>query len=600
MSTLPARNEVDPRHTWNLESLYSDEAAYDADLKKLDRDIAGLAGRAGTLGESGSGLLGFLEGYFDALTRIRGLALYANLPVATDVTDQAARARAGRFAGLVAGWTRALSFVDPELLALGAERLAALAAEESGLKVYERAFEKLEARRPHVRSGEVEELLGSLGDVLGGASRAHGSLVNGELHFESVSLPDGTKAELAPSSLKGLIGHTDRAVRKEAFENYTGAFLSVRNTLAELYLTRVKQSAFSARTRSYPSTVEEALSPNEVPRAALEAVVRVFERRVSVWHRYWAVRRRILGVEKLEPWDVFAPLVSSPPEIPYDQSCEWIVDAVAPLGEAYATRLAKGLADERWVDIYPNRGKRDGAFAAGAPGTQPFIMMSYDDGTSGMSTLAHELGHAMHGQLTYANQPLPYCGYSMVVAETASNLLQALLFPHLLEKSTDRNFQVALLEEALYNLHRYFFIMPTLARFELAVHGAVERGEGLTADHMGGIMADLFREGYGAEMDVDERTGITWATFGHLYIPFYTFQYSCGISAAAALAADLRSGKPGAQDAVLGFLKVGNSLTPMETLQRAGVDLTSDEPFEKAFDALEEYLDRLEELAAAG
>ncbi len=595
MKQLKPRSEVEQQHTWNLDSLFPDEAAYETALAATGEAVNGLAARKGTLVRSSRDLASFLHDYFSTITDIRRLGLYASLPVSVDGTDQQARARAGTFASRASVWSQQLSFVDPELLEAGSERLEELATEDNSLADYRRYFQKLEARRPHVRSQETEAILGALAGPFGGVSRAHGSLVNGDLKFEPVTLPDGSSAPLVASTLKSLDSHPDRSVREQAYRHHTDGFLGFRNTLAELYLTRVRQASFNAHTRNYPSTVEEALSPREVPRAALEAVIRVFERRISVWHRYWELRRRMLGVDQLQAWDVFAPL-GKPLEVPYQQAVDWIQAAVEPLGEDYAARLRTGLADGRWVDIYPNEGKRDGAFAAGAPGTQPFIMMSYDDRTGGLSTLAHELGHAMHGQLTYATQPPQYASYSMVVAETASNLHQALLFPWLLEQEGDREFRIAVIEEALYNLHRYFFIMPTLARFELQVHAAVERGEGLTADRLGRIMKDLFQEGYGSSLQVDDRVGITWATFGHLYVPFYTFQYSCGISAAARLAADLRAGKPGSRDAVLGFLKGGDRNTPMETLQSAGVDLTADAPFEAAFDAITGYLDQLEQL----
>ncbi len=596
MTELKARKDVEQEHTWNLESIFADMDQYRRELEATDQNVSRLAAAAGTLDSDGLGLYAFLEDLHATVSAIRRLGLYANLPVAVDGVDQAARATAGEFSSRVARWNRSLAFIDPELLAIGHVRLAKLRTEEPRLERYDRAFSKLEEQRQHILSAETEALLSGLSDPFAGVGRAQGSLVNGELQFEPVTLPDGTVAELAAGTLKDLVGHPDRSVREQAFRNHTDGFLGVRNTLAELYLTRVRQEVYTARARTYPDTVEAALKPKEVPRATLDAVLRVFGRRVSVWHRYWEVRRRLLGVERLEPWDVFAPLTREPLHVPYEQSVAWILDAVKPLGEDYVARLEEGLRRGRWVDIYPNRGKRDGAFAAGAPGTQPFIMMSYDDGTAGLSTLAHELGHAMHGQYTYEEQPPVYAGYSMVVAETASNLIQALLFPQLLDRAGDRDFRIAIIEEALYNLHRYFFIMPILAQFELRVHDAVGAGEGLTAQRLGSIMQELFQLGYGDAIETDERTGITWATFGHLFIPFYTFQYSCGISAAAALAADLRSAKPGATEAVLGFLSAGSHLTPIETLRRAGVDLTDDAPFERAFDAIEEYLDRLEQL----
>jgi oligoendopeptidase F len=245
----------------------------------------------------------------------------------------------------------------------------------------------------------------------------------------------------------------------------------------------------------------------------------------------------------------------------------------------------------------PNKGKMGGAFSSGAPGVQPWIMMTYTDEVFSMSTLAHELGHSMHSLLTWQNQPVLYSDYGMFVAETASNFHQAMVRGHLLQTVDDPAFQLAVLEEAMSNFHRYFFIMPTLARFELEVHQREERGEGLSADDMIELMADLFSEGYGGEMRVDRpRVGMTWATFGHLYIDYYVFQYATGISAANALAKRIRSGESGAVADYLRFLKSGNALYPIDALKVAGVDMTTPAPVEAAFEVLAGYVDRLEKL----
>jgi oligoendopeptidase F len=259
------------------------------------------------------------------------------------------------------------------------------------------------------------------------------------------------------------------------------------------------------------------------------------------------------------------------------------------------------VLEERWVDIYPNKGKRAGAFSGGSLGTHPFILMSYHDDIFSLSTLAHELGHSMHSYNTWQTQPLPYADYSIFVAEVASNFNQALVRAHLLEANPDPEFQISVIEEAMANFHRYFFIMPTLARFELELHERVERGEPLTADGMIGLLDDLFREGYGSEVAEDrERIGITWAQFpAHLYYNFYVYQYATGISGAHALASGVLGQEPGAVDRYLSFLKAGSSLFPLDALKLAGVDLTTPAPVERAFANLSGMVDRLEELIEA-
>jgi oligoendopeptidase F len=288
--------------------------------------------------------------------------------------------------------------------------------------------------------------------------------------------------------------------------------------------------------------------------------------------------------------------------VPFERSVEWIVEGMKPLGDEYVDVLRRGVLEERWVDVYPNQDKASGAYSTGAKGTQPFILMSYNNDIYGMSTLAHELGHSMHSYFTWQTQPQIYSDYGLFVAEVASNFNQAMVRSHLMDANQDPIFQIALIEEAMANFRRYFLIMPTLARFELEIHDMEWRGEALTADGMIELMADLFEEAYGNEIVPDrQRVGITWAEFsGHLYANFYVFQYATGISAAQTLADGILSGKPGAAEHYLEFLKSGGSLYPLDALKLAGVDMASPEPVENAFKAMENMVERLEQLVGSG
>jgi oligoendopeptidase F len=305
-------------------------------------------------------------------------------------------------------------------------------------------------------------------------------------------------------------------------------------------------------------------------------------------------------LEELREYDVKAPLTSTQISVPYEQAVEWVAAGMAPLGEEYVGALRRGCLHERWVDIYPNRGKRAGAFSWGGPGTLPFIMMGYTDDLYSLSTLAHELGHSLHSYYTWKAQPLVYSDYSLFVAEVASNFNQAMVRNYLFHLNDDRDFQIAVIEEAMANFHRYFFIMPMLARFELAIHELVEQGESFNADSLTEMMADLLAEGYGDGVTMDRpRSGITWAQFSsHLYANFYVYQYATGISGAHALARRILAGEEGAAARYLDFLRAGSSLYPLDALKVAGVDLTTPAPVEEAFAVLEGLVDRLDTLVS--
>ena len=332
-------------------------------------------------------------------------------------------------------------------------------------------------------------------------------------------------------------------------------------------------------------------------------MIRAFRDHLGTWHRYWRVRKKALGLDALRPYDTRAPL-APPVAVPYEQAVEWIAEGVSPLGEAYVRVMRRGALEDRWVDIYPNKGKRMGAFSTGSMDTFPFIFMSYHDDIYSLSTLAHELGHSMHSFYARGTQPFVYSNYGLFQAEVASNMHQALTRKHLLEAKHDPAFQIAVIEEAMSNFQRYFFVMPSLARFELEVHERVERGGALTADYLNGLMADLIAEVYGDEISlagVDrERAGSTWAQFHtHLYSNFYVYQYATGIAGAHHLAQRVGAGDPQAAADYLAFLKSAGSMYPLDGLRMAGVDMSSPEPVQSAFATLGEMVSRLEQLVSA-
>jgi len=596
-TVIPSRSEIPTEYTWNAPSVFESDAAWEAEFKRLSGSLTDVARHQGHLGD-GPAALADAWAAIDELARdVAKLYVYAGMSHSVDTADQRAAAMNSRAHSLYARARAAVSFLDPELLAVGADKLRQWMQEEPRLALYRHYLDNLFRKQAHVRSIEVEEILGMLSDPFSGPSDTSGMLTNADFKFDPAIGDDGSEWPVAQGTIVRLLTHSDRGVRRSAFEHYTDAYLACKNTLASSLIASIKQNVFNMRARRHPSSLEASLFDNNVPVEVFHNLIDTFKKNLPTWHRYWAIRRKALGLDALHRYDLGAPLTSRPPEIAYPQAVDWICDGLAPMGDEYVGVVRRGCLEDRWVDVYPNQGKRGGAFSWGTHGTYPFIVMSYGDSMLSLSTLAHELGHSMHSYLTWRHQPVVYGDYSLFVAEVASNFHQALVRARLLERYTDPDFQLALIGEAMANFYRYFLVMPTLARFELETHQRVERGEALTADGMIELCADLFAEAYGDEVQVDRRrVGIEWATFGHLYADYYVYQYATGISGAHALANRVLAGQPGAVDAYLSFLKAGGSVYPLDALKMAGVDLTTPQAVEETFAVLSGLVDRLEAL----
>jgi oligoendopeptidase F len=596
--SVPPRSKINKKYTWNAESVFKTPKEWEAETKSIVESLPGVKAHQGKLGESAGALADGLKAIEDLILRAYRVYMYASFSSSVDTGNQKASAMSDRAQGVFGMVLGTISFLDPELLSIGEQTLRVWVKEEPRLHIYGHYVDDLFRKQAHVRSAEVEEVLGMLADPFGGASNATNLLVNADFKFAPGVDGRDRKVEVAQSAQGANMSNLDRKARQTTWESYADKHLEFKNTLASNLATSIKQNVFAMRARKHTSTLEMSLFDNHIPVEVFHNLIDTFKKNLPVWHRYFEIRRKGLGLKTaLAPYDMWAPLTTKKTKVTYEQAVNWIAEGLTPLGNDYAATIRKGCLQERWVDVYPNQGKFNGAFSAGAPGTYPFIMMSFGGDVSGLSTLAHELGHSMHSYLTWQNQPFVYSNYSLFVAEVASNFHQAMVRGYLLNNTKDKNFQIALIEEAMANFFRYFFIMPTLARFELETHQRVERGEPLTADGMTSLMADLFGEAYGPKVKMDRnRVGITWATFGHLFSDYYVYQYATGISGAHALSSRILRDDPNAAQDYVKFLKAGASLYPLDALKLAGVDLTTPKPVEETFDVMSGYIDRLESL----
>jgi oligoendopeptidase F len=597
-NTVPLRSKSNKKFTWNAESVFKSPAVWEKELKQIVEDVAKIKPYQGRLAEGPSVLLEALRLAHDLVSRVSIAFMYAGFSYAVDTTNQQAAGMRGRAQGIYGQVLSAVSFLQPEILAIGKEKLDQWMNENEKLSIYKHSFDDLLRKQAHVRSAEVEELLGLVSDPLQGPSSSTSMLTNADFKFRPVKAGLGKEIEVTQGTLSNLMHHPDRKVRRAAYESYMDKYIEHKNTLATNLTHSIKSNVFYMRARKHESSLAASLFDLNIPTDVFYNLIDTFKKNLPVWHRYFEIRRKALGLKKLAYYDMWAPITKKKVKVPFDKGVQMILDSVKPMGKEYVDTLRRGVLKDRWVDVYPNQGKAEGAFSWGSQGTHPFINMSYTDEVTSMSTLAHELGHSMHSYLTWKNQPFIYTDYSLFVAEVASNFHQAMMRGHLLRTVTDKNFQLALIEEAVGgNFFRYFFQMPTLARFELETHQRIERGESLTADSMIDLMADLFAEGFGPSFDMDrERVGMTWSTFGHLFSDYYVYAYATGISAAHSLAGGILRSEPNAVQNYLGFLKSGSSDYSLNVLKNAGVDMTSPKAVEDTFAVMEGYVDRLETL----
>ena len=593
------RSEVPVEQTWDLEKIFPSVEAWEEALNHIDDQISEIAVFKNTLADSPQQLVDCLKKSEEVSRKVEKIFIYASLGSSVDNSDQAAQARAVQARGKYAKLFATIAFIEPELIGISFPTLQKWCNENEDLALYRTYFSQLERKQTKVRSFEVENVMAMASEPLSVFAQTYNSLTNVDIRFDPATDQQGNSYPIEQGNYGALISHEDRELRKTAWQNYSDGYLRFKNTLAGLQIGGLQRDILFANVRGFKNTLEASLFPNNIPEEVFYSLISVFRKHLPTWHKYWRIRKQWLGLDEFHVFDIKAPLTDQKPNVPYHQAVQWITDGMRPLGEEYVSILNNGATSDRWVDWAVNQGKRQGAFSSGVYDTSPFIMMSYNNDVFSLSTLAHELGHSMHSYYTKHTQPYIHGRYALFVAEVASNFNQAMVRDYLLQTQTDPVFQLALIEEAMSNFHRYFFIMPTLAQWELDMHQRLEQGKAMNAKVMIDRCAELFHEGYGEEVVFDhDRIGITWSQFSHMYMNYYVYQYATGISGAHALAERVLAGEDHAVERYLTFLSAGNSVYPLEALQAAGVDLTSSEPVEKAFHYLGSIVERLENLLA--
>ncbi|EFW94002.1 oligoendopeptidase F [Haladaptatus paucihalophilus DX253] len=595
MSSVPERSAIDAQYKWDLESIYATDEEWEEAYEDVEERLSELEAYEGQVTDDGETLLTVLQLSDELGREVSMVASYARMRSDEDTSDQEYQALASRAQSLASRAGSATSFIEPEIQSLDREELDQMIAETDGLETYEHALDDVIRMKEHTRSAEIENLLAEFGEVTGAPNDIYSMLSNADMTFPTVEDPDGESVEITQSNFVNLLKNPDREFRQTVYENYFDEWSDVRNAVGAAYKNSVKADVKYARARNYDTAREAALDGPNVPVDVYDNLLDTVRDNLDKLHRHAELKRRSLGVDELRMWDVYMPMTDTEsPDLDYDQAVEYVVDAVGALGDDYQSRVAEGI-ESRWIDVYETQDKRSGAYSGGTYDTQPFILMNYQDDISSMYTLAHELGHSLHSQLTSESQPYTYSSYEIFVAEVASTVNEALLTHHLLETVEDPDFRRHVLNEYLERFRSTLYRQTLFADFEYRAHQLAEDNEALTPDRLDGIYGDLKREFYDPAV-VDDRIEREWMRIPHFYRAYYVYQYSTGISAAVALADKiLEEGEPAAER-YLDFLSNGSREYPLTLLQGAGVDMSSPEPIQRALDVYGKRLDEMEEL----
>lgn len=595
--TLKERKDIDPQYLWDLTPIYASDDAWEEEFAKTENLVDAFQEYPGTLGQSAERLREFYDRFFKSLETLDRLFGYANQRKSEDNRQDKAQSMLSRIYSRYVQISTFFTFIDPELLALPEETLQSYLKADC-LAPYRHILENTIRNKAHTLSAQEEAIIAAFGEVTSGAGEAADMLMDADFTFDPIPDPDhpGETIELTESNYILLQRNPNRAIREAAFRSYYKTYKGHNNTFTSLYSTTVKSDAVYARLSRYPSSRAMHLSSNNIPESVYDSLVDTVHEFMPLMYRYVALRKKILGVDELHYYDVYAPLVKDVQKTyTYDEAKALLLETVKPLGEDYVNTVRKGLAD-RWVDVYPNVGKTGGAYSTGSCKDHPNILLNFNGTLDDVSTLCHEMGHSMHTYLTHQKQPLQYDDYAIFIAEVASTVNENLLIENLLSKNPDKETKLFLLNEYLEGFKGTVFRQTMFAEFEKICHERIDSGDALSASVLNDIYRDLIAQYFGPELVIDDEVAYEWSRIPHFYNSFYVYQYATGYSSAVALSeAILTEGEP-AVKRYLEFLSLGSSVYCMDALKHGGVDLSTPDPVRKAMEKFDRILSMAEEL----
>lgn len=590
------RKDIDLKDTWNLDSIYANNELWEEDYAALEKDAAEFAKLKGAIEADVSKIPAVLDAYYGLHRRLSKLSVYARMRFDQDTTDSTYQTMSAKIGSLGVKIGAASAFVEPEILSYSKEQLEAAEKENERTAYYGRKIEEMLRGQEHTLDAEKEELLAAAGDMAEAPDDIFSVLMNADMKYPDIVLEDGTHLPLTNSTYISYMESPDRAVREGAFKTLYGQIASLKNTFAAIYRGNLKQAKFYAQSRKYSSARAMYLADSNVPESVYDNLLSAVHEALPMMYRYVAVRKKVLGVDKLHMYDVYTPIVAAQNQTyEFEQAKQMVLEALKPMGEDYLSHAREGL-ENRWIDIYPNKGKKGGAYSWGCYDSQPFILLNYTKNLDSVFTLIHEMGHSIHSYYSITAQDYAYSDYKIFVAEVASTCNECLLMHDLLKKTTDKEQRKYLLNHYLDSFKGTLFRQTMFAEFEKNAHEYCAQGKPLTAEALSQMYLELNQKYFGPDMEKDEEIAYEWMRIPHFYTPFYVYQYATGYSAAVALSAKiLKEGKP-AVDAYMSFLKGGESKDPIDLLKMAGVDMTTEKPVADALALFGELVAELEAL----
>ncbi len=593
---LPKRSEVLLHETWRLEDLFETNDAWMAEyeaLKALPSEIQSFQGKLGT---SSDNLLAGMKLQDEIMLRIEPLFTYANCRSDEDTGNNYYQDMAGKARGIYVAIMSAASFFTPEIMAISDETLERFYEEKPELNAYRRVLYNIRRRKAHILSPEAERILALSGEVTSSPDTIGGVLRNAEMKFPEVTDAEGNSHQLTEDNLPFLLESDDVRFREQVFKTYYNKFSELKNTFAAILDGQFKQLVFQARARNYDGTLDAALDETEVPEKVYRNLIQAVHGNLDKMYHYVRVRRKMMGLDELHMYDVYAPIVSDAAvTIPFEEAKNTVLDALSVLGKDYTDLLRQGF-EKRWIDVRPNEGKRGGAYSTGSGRPHPYVLLNQKDNLDSMFTLAHEMGHALHSYHSTKYQPVCTSDYVIFVAEVASTCNEVLLMKYLLGKTQDKKQRAYLINHFLDSFKGTVYRQTMFAEFELMMGEMAEKGETLTSDTLCEKYHELNKLYFGPDMISDDEISLEWARIPHFFYNYYVYQYATGFSAAVAIANRiLELGEPAVED-YKRFLSSGSSTDPISLLKIAGVDMSTPDPVNSALKLFGELVDELESM----